>query len=232
MTLPPNPSRRETRNQRGGAPNHRPNREGSAASGKAASGKAAPGKPRYAGGMSTVGWGTVVVALLAGSLTASACGHRQEPEPVVVPQVDLRRYAGLWYEIASIPISEQEDCVGTTAHYGLAEDGQIEVVNECRDADDGELRRATGKAWIDDPEQPAKLQVQFFWPFHGDYWILALDPDYEWALVGTPDREHAWILARTPRLNEALIARLVERLRQDDYPVERLRRTPHTSSEG
>lgn len=163
------------------------------------------------------------------SLAVGACGEQHEPEPEVVPQVDLRRYMGLWYEIASIPVSEQEGCVGTTAHYGLMEDGYIEVVNECRDAEDGELRRATGKAWIDDPEQPAKLRVRFFWPFRGDYWILELDPDYEWALVGTPDRQHAWILARTPAPPETLVNRLVERLRRDDYPVDRLRRTPHPS---
>lgn len=147
----------------------------------------------------------------------------------MVKGVDLERYAGTWYEIASVPVSQQENCVDTRATYRLQEDGKIAVTNTCRDAEDGELREAEGVATIPDPEEPAKLKVQFFWPFRGDYWILALDPDYEWALVGTPDRDHVWILARTARLDEAIMTRLIERLRRDGYPVERLRRTEHPS---
>lgn len=180
--------------------------------------------------MHTAGQGTIV-GLLAASLAWCACSQPRGSEPEVVSQVDLRRYAGLWYEIASIPISQQEGCVGTTARYDLEEDGTVEIVNACRDAEDGKLRKAKGKGHVDDPEEPGKLEVQFFWPFQGDYWILELDPDYEWALVGTPDREHAWILARTPHLDEAIVGRLVDRLRRDGYPVEGLERTPHPSSE-
>lgn len=174
------------------------------------------------------GWMVGVLLGLA-QLGVTACQQRSGADPAVVERVDLRRYAGTWYEIASVPISQQEGCVDTRATYDVKEEGDIGVTNVCRDAKDGELRKAEGTATVPDPEAPAKLKVQFFWPFKGDYWILELDPDYEWALVGTPDREHAWVLSRTAKLDEAILARLLERLRREGYPLERLRRTPHPS---
>jgi apolipoprotein D and lipocalin family protein len=154
----------------------------------------------------------------------------QSPTPPleVVTELDLDRYAGRWYEIASFPQRFQEDCVATTTEYRLREDGRIQVVNECRDGSfDGKLRRVEGIAWVADPRgSQAKLKVQFFWPFRGDYWVIELDPEYGYAVVGHPSRDYLWILARTRALDPAVYDRVLARIEAHGYELGRLKRTP------
>ena len=121
--------------------------------------------------------------------------------------MDLARYAGKWYEIARLPNRFQRDCAAnTTATYTLRPDGKITVVNECRKAD-GRTKSAKGTARVADPKGPnTKLKVTFFWPFSGNYWIIDLDPEYRWVVVGEPGRDYLWILSREPRLDEARIS--------------------------
>jgi apolipoprotein D and lipocalin family protein len=146
----------------------------------------------------------------------------------VVEHVDLVRYAGKWYEIASFPQHFQRGCVATTATYTQREDGRIDVLNECRDGSfDGELRQAHGVAWIPHPSEiNTKLKVQFFWPFRGDYWIIELDSNYEYSVIGHPSREYLWILSRTPTMSPDRYARILERIEEHGYVLERLDRTP------
>jgi len=150
----------------------------------------------------------------------------------VVDAVDLDRYVGQWDEIASFPQRFQQGCVATTATYALRDDGRLHVENACRDGSfDGELRRAEGVAWIADPAgSPAKLKVQFFWPFSGDYWIIDLDADYRYAVVGHPSREYLWILARTPTLDPVTYETLLARIEAQGYDLERLTLTPQPSA--
>ena len=167
------------------------------------------------------------IAIGAG-LVATATGCRTTHPPLdVVDEVDLARYLGRWYEIASFPKHFQRGCVATTATYSRRDDGRIGVVNECRDRSfDGKLRRAEGVAWVADEEgSPAKLKVQFFWPFRGDYWIVALDPEYRYAAVGNPSRDSLWILARTPTLNPSVYRALTARLESLGFDPSRLRLT-------
>jgi apolipoprotein D and lipocalin family protein len=150
----------------------------------------------------------------------------QEKPLQVVPRVDLDRYLGTWYEIATIPQRFQKDCVGVTATYTLRDDGKIGVLNTCRKKTlDGELKTAKGKAWVVDKETNAKLKVQFFWPFRGDYWIIELDPDYQYAVVGHPDRKYLWILSRTPHMDEALYQDLMQRIANKGYDLSLIKRT-------
>jgi apolipoprotein D and lipocalin family protein len=150
----------------------------------------------------------------------------QEKPLQVVPRVDLDRYLGTWYEIATIPQRFQKDCVGVTATYTLRDDGKIGVLNTCRKKTlDGELKTAKGKAWVVDKETNAKLKVQFFWPFRGDYWIIELDPDYQYAVVGHPDRKYLWILSRTPHMDEALYQDLMQRIANKGYDPSLIKRT-------
>jgi apolipoprotein D and lipocalin family protein len=123
-----------------------------------------------------------------------------DPLPVQsVDRVDLARYVGKWYEIAAFPMFFQRQCVGdTTAEYALRSDGDIAVVNRCR-TETG-FDEAVGKAWVVDGTGNAQLKVSFFWPFRADYWVVGLDRDYRWAVVGNPNRKYLWVLARTPRL--------------------------------
>jgi len=167
--------------------------------------------------------------LLACLAVLAACAHGGVTKAALrtVPAVDLDRYLGTWYEIASYPQWFQRNCAATTATYSRREDGRIRVVNACRDGGlDGPSRQVEGVAWIASEDQSnAKLRVQFFWPFRGDYWIIELDEDYRYAVVGHPSREYLWILARTARIDPALYADLVRRIEAHGYDAHRLQRT-------
>lgn len=150
--------------------------------------------------------------------------------PVVA--VDLQRYLGLWYEIARIPAWFQSGCVrATTARYQRKDDGRIEVLNACIRRN-GSFDEARGVARVIDRSSNARLQVSFFsvlgWrPFWGDYWIIGLDPDYRWAVIGDPGRRYGWILSRTPALDGATLATTFQVLEQNGYRRSRFVLTPH-----
>ena len=151
-------------------------------------------------------------------------------EPVrAVAELDMDRYAGQWHEIAHLPVSFQKKCVGDiTATYSLRSDGRISVLNRCR-VDDGGQVQAEGVARAVDGE-PGKLQVRFapdwlawlplVW---ADYWVIALDPDYQWAMVGEPDRRYLWILSRTPDMPDEQLQALKARAEAMGYDLAPLR---------
>lgn len=145
--------------------------------------------------------------------------------PETVPYVDLNRYLGLWYEIASYPQPYEKNCTGVTATYGLLENGDISVLNRCHKYNlDGPLKEAQGKAWVVDKETNAKLKVQFFWPFTGDYWIIDLGPDYEYSVVSDPTRSTLWILSRKPQLDPTVYRKILERLKRQNYDTFKLKK--------
>ena len=159
--------------------------------------------------------------------TKTTTERLQLPPLEVVPSVDLERYVGTWYEIASYPQRFQEGCTATTATYTLQSDGEIAVLNRCRkDSLDGPEDTAEGTARVVDPKSNAKLEVSFFWPFWGDYWIIDLGPEYEYAVVGHPSRDYLWILSRAPTLDDATYDDILERLEAQGYPLDRLVETP------
>lgn len=119
-----------------------------------------------------------------------------------MPRVDVARYMGHWYEIARFPKWFERDAHGVTADYSLSEDGTVSVVNTAhKGAVEGPIKKATAKAWPVEPGR-SRFKVRFYWPFKGDYWIIMLDPDYRWAVVGNPNKTSLWILSRTPTLPE------------------------------
>jgi len=171
----------------------------------------------------------LVVGLLTIGLPGCAAFF---PELPVVDSVNLQQYAGKWYEIARYPNFFEQNCVGVTAEYTLLDDGQVEVVNTCRkDSLDGELDVITGTARVADPESNAKLRVRFFGPFEGDYWIIELDDQYQYAVVGEPSRSFLWILSRTPQLDQTIIDGIFERLPELGYDPDRLEFTPQETSD-
>lgn len=151
----------------------------------------------------------VLIALLY--CTASAAQVR------TVPSVDLKRYTGTWYEIARYPNFFQNGCADSTATYTLRPDGEIDVVNRCVKGPEKKPAEAKGRAWPVDPADTAKLKVSFFWPFRSDYWIIDLGQSYEYAVVGTPDREYLWILSRTPVMAADTYAGILERLARQGF---------------
>lgn len=171
-----------------------------------------------------------ITSLLAGFVMAGCTATTTErlnlPALETVASVDLARYAGTWYEIASFPQWFQRGCTATTATYTLRPDGLIDVVNRCRKGSpEGPVASAHGRARVADPETNAKLEVSFFRPFWGDYWIIDLGEDYEYAVVGHPGRDYLWILSRTPSMPDDAYHAIVRRLAARGYDASRLVRT-------
>lgn len=151
----------------------------------------------------------------------------QAAELRTVAALDLRLYAGLWYEIASIPaLFQSSECAGTTATYTLNHDGSLKVWNQCYLPSQRRLDHIEGRAVVADPVSQARLKVSFFGPFAGDYWVLDLDTSYRYAVMGHPSRNFLWILSRTPHMDEGEYQAILTRLLQQGYDVQRLRRTP------
>ncbi|MBU0480015.1 MAG: lipocalin family protein [Proteobacteria bacterium] len=166
----------------------------------------------------------VFILLMVSLLTACIPMKDTSIEPLqTVEKVDLERYLGEWYEIARYPNRFQQDCPASKATYSLLPSGKIEVLNECYDHDyQHVLRSVKGKARIVDQSTNARLKVTFFWPFSGDYWIIDLGDNYEYAVVGHPDRKYLWILSRTPEMSEDLYGKISEGLISQGYDPARL----------
>jgi len=164
-------------------------------------------------------------------LAASASVFAAEVSPVnSVPSLDLPRYLGKWYEIAAFPMYFQRNCIGdTTAEYSLHPDGEINVRNRCRTKDGYD--EANGRAWVKDAAHPARLKVSFFWPFRSDYWIVGLDADYRWAVVGNPNRKYLWVLSRTPALPKPMLDAALNAAAAQGYDLGLLRYTKQAHSE-
>jgi apolipoprotein D and lipocalin family protein len=156
-------------------------------------------------------------------LNACASGSANMKPLEVVQHVEINRYLGTWYEIARYPNRFQKNCHGSRAEYSLRPDGDIQVLNSCRkNGPDGPLDSAKGKAWVVDRQTNAKLKVRFFWPFSGDYWIIDLGKNYEYAVVGEPDRDYLWILSRRPEIEDETYRAILARLEVQGYDPAKL----------
>lgn len=172
-------------------------------------------------------------------LWATSLWAQSPPALQTIASLDVPRYLGVWHEIAKFPNWFQKKCVSdTSAQYALAADGQLQVLNQCR-LQNGEMERAQGQARQIGGPSSAKLEVRFapawlsFLPFvWGDYWVVDLDEGYTLAAVSEPRREYLWILSRSPVVDEARYAALLERLRAKRLDVSRLEKTVHQRPEG
>ncbi len=162
-----------------------------------------------------------------GALVLSACVlppvNREADGPLPTAEnVDVERYLGLWHEIARYDHGFERGCLNVTAEYARRDDGLIEVVNTCRDENGEPTDVARGRARIVDAETNAQLEVSFFGPFWGDYWIIDVADDYSWSLVGEPSGRFLWILARTERLPEDVLAARLSQLQALGYDTDEL----------
>lgn len=145
------------------------------------------------------------------------------PELKTVSHVDIKRYSGKWYEIASLPQRFQRGCNCTTAEYTLTDKGYIIVYNQChKGSPSGKISSIKGKAFPVKGSNNAKLKVQFFWPFRGDYWIIDLADDYSYAVVGTQNRNYLWILSRTPAMEKQVLDNILIRIKENGFDAGRL----------
>ncbi|MBN1821309.1 MAG: lipocalin family protein [Prolixibacteraceae bacterium] len=135
-----------------------------------------------------------------------------------VKELDLNRFMGVWYEIARFDHSFERGLVGVTATYSLRTDGKITVINQgYKNSLDGKLNRARGKAKLPDPAEPGKLKVSFFLFFYADYYVLELDENYEWALIGSSSDKYLWILSRTPQIKYSLYSEILKKAESRGY---------------
>lgn len=167
-----------------------------------------------------------MVSLFA-ALFGCTSPDRALPPLATVAYVDLQRYVGSWYEIARLPHRFQRGCYASRAVYTMRDDGLIGVYNECRQGGaDGPVKSVRGKARVVDRQTNAKLEVSFFWPFWGDYWIIDLDPGYQWAVVGHPNRSYLWVLSRQETLADGIMDGIRMRLQQQGYDLRDLLVSP------
>jgi len=143
-----------------------------------------------------------------------------------VPIVDLQKYSGKWFEIASFPQQFQKGCHCTTAEYTISEKGYVIVENRCnRDSINGKQSYIKGKAFGDKNTGNAKLKVQFFWPFRAKYWIIDLANDYSYAVVSNPNKKYLWILSRTPKMDIEIYQQIIKRLMEKGFDLTKLQNT-------
>ncbi|TQD86135.1 hypothetical protein C1H46_028308 [Malus baccata] len=158
-------------------------------------------------------------------------------EMEVVKGLDVQRYMGRWYEIASFPsFFQPKNGENTRATYTLNEDGTVHVLNETWS--DGKRSFIEGAAYkANRASDEAKLKVKFYVPpflpiipVLGDYWVLFIDEDYQYALIGQPSRKYLWILSRKPHLAEEIYSLLVQKAKDEDYDVSKLHKTPQSET--
>jgi apolipoprotein D and lipocalin family protein len=165
-------------------------------------------------------WG-LLVALSAACM---ACGS--DPPLNTATSVDLGQFQGKWYEIARLPRSTQTDCHGTTAFYTQQSDGTLSFVNQCNvGAADGPLKTVSMVASVPDAHAQAKLLLDVG-GFSGDYWILEVGSNYEYAVVGHPSRLYLWILSRTATLDADTLQGIIGRAQGQQFDMSKLQYTP------
>ena len=148
--------------------------------------------------------------LIASVFLFTACSSKNPPLQTV-SKVDLNKYLGTWYEIARYEHFFEKDCKNVTANYSVMDENLIQVINSCVKIITNEKKEAKARAYAVDNTN-SKLKVSFFRPFYGDYWVLILDEQYNYAVVGTPNREYLWILSRTKTIDENIKTDILNKL--------------------
>jgi len=142
----------------------------------------------------------------------------------VVKELNIQKYLGTWYEIARYDHSFERGLVGVTANYSMRDDGKIKVINSgYKNSLEGKFSQAVGKAKIPDLNNyPAKLKVSFFLFFYGDYYVMELDKNYQWAVIGSSSDKYLWILNREPQMEEKLYNELLNKIQKRGYDISKL----------
>ncbi len=160
-------------------------------------------------------------------LLAFMAGCRS-PQPIAtVPSVDLERFMGDWYVIASIPTSFEKGAYNALENYSLEEDGTVATTfTYNKGAFDGPLKTYTSRGFIREEGGNAVWGMQFIWPFKAEYRIIFLNSDYTQTVIGRSKRDYVWVMARTPSIPEADFARILELLTTVGYDTARLQNVP------
>jgi apolipoprotein D and lipocalin family protein len=164
----------------------------------------------------------ILVIILFSVINASTCRSTQSEDMdlTTVKQLDLERYMGTWYEIARFDHPFERGLTHVTATYELRPDGKIKVTNAGRK--NGKLKTATGKAKQPNPSEPGKLKVAFFLFFYADYYVLELDDNYHWALIGSSSDKYLWILSRNQTMDKDTLEHVLMKAQERGYDTSRL----------
>jgi apolipoprotein D and lipocalin family protein len=159
----------------------------------------------------------------------SSCGSYPVPEGAVpVKPFDKERYLGTWYEVARFDFRFERNLNNTTAQYSLNDDGSIRVVNRGFNYVKGQWKESVGKArFVASPDE-ARLKVSFFGPFYGGYNVIALDSEYQYALIAGSSLDYLWILSRTKTIPDAVKESYLKQARELGFDVEKLIWVEHT----
>ena len=164
--------------------------------------------------------------LLMAMLALSGCATPQPPLRTV-PRVDLNRYLGNWYVIANIPYFLEKGKVASYDTYALRSDGRMDNTFTFRKGTlDAPEKSWHGVAWVVNHDSNSEWKVRFLWPFTATYLVLELDPDYQWAVVGTPGRDLLWVLARQRHLETPTYQGILHRIEAQGYDTNRLALVP------
>ncbi|HEY5622689.1 MAG TPA: lipocalin family protein, partial [Gammaproteobacteria bacterium] len=169
------------------------------------------------------------IALLA--LAGGCAMSSTEPLRAIDRKVDLERFMGDWYVIASIPIdfwfASEAGAHNGVETYALREDGRIQTTYTFRqDGFDGEEKQFNPVGWVHNTETNAEWRMQFLWPFRSAYLIAYLDEDYQHTIIGVPERSHVWIMSRTPDVSDSDYDRLVAIVADLGHDTNLLQRVP------
>lgn len=165
---------------------------------------------------------------IVGLVALSGCAMMRGGPPLeTVDEVDLERYMGEWYVIANIPYFGERGNVAGRAIYRMRDDGRMDDIYRYRDGSfDAPVEEMTGVAWVVDEDSNAEWKVQFYWPIRFGYYIVGLDDDYRWTVVGHPSREYAWIMARKPELPDERYQALLDLLDARGFDSSRVEKVP------
>jgi apolipoprotein D and lipocalin family protein len=169
---------------------------------------------------------TVFLGISMTSFAEAESSGKDFPPVQTVSSVDLTRYQGTWYQIAYIPTFFQKGCeVNVTAKYTVRDDGNVAVENQCF-KENGTRKSITGYAYSVDAPANSKLKVKFFWfAPAGDYWVMDLGSNYEYAVVGTPNRKYLWILSRAPQMATVQYQSLLKKIEDQHYDLSQIKIT-------
>jgi len=161
-----------------------------------------------------------LIALLSLCLLTGCVSKPENISPVTAFKSE--RYLGAWYEVARLDHRFEKGLSKVTANYSPRPDGGIRVINRGYDAAKKEWKQSEGKAYFVEQSDTAYLKVSFFGPFYGSYIVFDLDPAYQYSMISGPDKSYLWILSRTPELDAAVQARLVEKAKSLGFATEKL----------
>lgn len=148
----------------------------------------------------------------------------------VVSNLDLNRFCGKWFELARLPVTFESRLVNVQSEYTMMPDGKIRVINVGRKGSiQGELSTAEATLWAPDPNMPGKMKILYpSRPGQGDFWVLSIDPNYNYMLVGEPKRRECWLMCRDiKQVDESQFSNMIEKARQLGFDVTRLLKTQH-----